>query len=212
MGAGLKLENLQSPLVGPFDLTVEAGTCLAIMGASGAGKSLFLRMIADLDPNTGEVWLDGRARSSVSGPDWRRQVVYVAAESGWWDDAVAAHFEPHQREAASELADRFGLVAGLLTAQVARLSTGERQRLALIRALVRQSPALLLDEPTAALDHDSIGKVETVLRERLAAGTTLIMVTHDPAQSERLGHQHLVMAAGRLAPGKLESGKAESGA
>ncbi len=77
---------------------------------------------------------------------------------------------------------------------------------------MRQSPALLLDEPTAALDHDSIGKVETVLRERLAAGTTLIMVTHDPAQSERLGHQHLVMAAGRLAPGKLESGKAESGA
>ena len=206
MGAALKLEGLKSPLAGPFDLTVEAGTCLAVMGASGAGKSLFLRMIADLDAHDGEVWLGDKARSKMSGPDWRREVVYVAAESGWWDENVAAHFEPQQRAAAAELADRFGLADGLLDAQVARLSTGERQRLALIRALVRQSPALLLDEPTAALDRDSIGKVEAVLRERLAAGTTLIMVTHDPEQAERLGHRHLTMKAGKLAQVGLEAG------
>ena len=198
MAVALKLENLRSALVGPFDINVEAGTCLAVMGASGAGKSLLLRMIADLDPNTGEVWLGDLARSGMSGPDWRRQVTYLAAESGWWDEAVAAHFPPEQRAAAADLAERFGLVDGLLSAQVARLSTGERQRLALIRALVRNSPALLLDEPTAALDRDSIGKVETVLRERLAAGTTLVMVTHDAGQAERLGQQHMVMAAGKL--------------
>jgi ABC-type multidrug transport system ATPase subunit len=206
VAARLRLENLSSPLAGPFDLIVEAGTCLAVMGASGAGKSLLLRMIADLDPNAGEVWLGDLARSKMTGPDWRREVVYVAAESGWWDEDVAAHFEPQHQTAAAELADRFGLVGGLLSAKVARLSTGERQRLSLIRALVRNSPALLLDEPTAALDRDSIGKVEAVLRERMAAGTTLIMVTHDPAQSERLGHQHLVVAGGKLTPGKLEVG------
>ena len=198
MGAGLKIEALKSPLTGPFDLAVEPGTCLGIMGASGSGKSLFLRMIADLDPNSGEVWLDGAARSSMPAPDWRRQVVYLSAETGWWADEVAAHFEPHHRQAAADLAARFGLAPELLTALVARLSTGERQRLALIRALVRGSPALLLDEPTAALDQDSIGKVEAVLRERLAAGMTLIMVTHDPAQAARLAHQRLVMKAGKL--------------
>jgi len=71
---------------------------------------------------------------------------------------------------------------------------------ALIRALVHAAPVLLLDEPTAALDQDSIGKVEAVLRERLAAGAILILVTHDPAQAERLATQRLNMVSGRLEP------------
>lgn len=197
-GHTLKLEGLRSALAGPFDVTVEGGTCLAVTGASGAGKSLFLRMIADLDANEGEAWLGDRSRSSVSGPDWRRQVVYVPAESGWWSEDIAAHFEPGQRAAAADLADRFGLPDGLLGAQVARLSTGERQRLALIRALVRDPAVLLLDEPTAALDHDSIERVEALLRERRDAGTTLVMITHDPAQAERFADQHLYMKVGKL--------------
>ena len=198
MGARLKIEGLQSPLAGPFDLTVEAGTCLAITGASGSGKSLCLRMIADLDPHQGEVWLGDVRRSSLRAPDWRRRVVYAAAESGWWADAVADHFTAPLRATAAGLADRLGLKPELLEAKVARLSTGERQRLALIRALAPNPPALLLDEPTAALDHDSVGAVETLLRERLASGVTLIMVTHDPAQAERLGQQRLAMVKGRL--------------
>ena len=62
MSGDLRIDGLKSPLAGPFDLSVPAGTCLAVMGASGAGKSLFLRMIADLDPNDGEVWLGASAR------------------------------------------------------------------------------------------------------------------------------------------------------
>ena len=198
MGERLTLRGLQSPLAGPFDATVEAGTCLAVTGASGAGKSLFLRMIADLDRNSGEAWLGEQPRSGLSAPDWRRRVVYAPAESGWWSDEVAAHFDPAQRIAAAELAERLGLPPELLSAQVARLSTGERQRLALIRALVRDPAVLLLDEPTAALDRDSIGRVEAVLKARMAAGTTLVLITHDPDQAERLGDQRLTMKAGRL--------------
>jgi len=198
MSGDLRIDGLKSPLAGPFDLSVPAGTCLAVMGASGAGKSLFLRMIADLDPNDGEVWLGASARSSMSAPAWRRQVVYVAAESGWWSDDVADHFKTGQKQDAADLAERFGLASELLQAKVARLSTGERQRLALVRALVGHSPALLLDEPTAALDQDSIGKVEQALKERLAAGLTMIMVTHDPSQAQRLGDQRRVIAGGRI--------------
>ena len=198
MSGSLRIQALSSPLAGPFDLSVEPGAGLAVTGASGAGKSLFLRMIADLDPHHGEVWLGETARSSLAAHEWRRRVVYVGAESGWWSDEVAAHFAPAHVEMARSLAGRLNLDPALLTARVARLSTGERQRLALVRALVRDPEGLLLDEPTAALDRDSVGRVEAVLAERAAAGTLLVLVTHDPGQAQRLARRHLVMKAGRL--------------
>ncbi len=194
----LKIEGLRSPLAGPFDFVLEPGRCLAVMGPSGSGKSLFLRMIADLDPHEGEAWLGERARSSMTAPAWRRQVAYVAAESGWWADDVASHFPAERRAPAQALAARLGLSAELFQAQVARLSTGERQRLALVRALAPEPPVLLLDEPTAALDHDSVGQVEALLKERLAAGAAVVLVTHDAGQAERLGDRRLRMAAGQL--------------
>ena len=78
----LRIDGLRSALAGPFTLALEPGGCIGITGASGAGKSLFLRMICDLDPNDGEVWLNGAPRSAMTAPAWRRQVVYVPAESG----------------------------------------------------------------------------------------------------------------------------------
>jgi len=194
----LRCENLRSRLAGPFDLTVAPGECVAITGASGSGKSLFLRMLADLDPNDGAVFLDGRERAAFPAPDWRRQVTYVAAESGWWTDSVADHFPDLQ--AARTLAEQLGLKPDLLDGPVLRLSTGEKQRLALARTLLLASPVLLLDEPTSSVDEASQARVETLLRARLAAGTSLLMVTHDPAQAARLGHRHFVMTAGRLGP------------
>jgi len=192
----LQMAGLHSRLAGPFDMAVAAGACVAITGASGSGKSLFLRMVADLDPNQGEVFVDGRARSSMPAPAWRRLVTYVPAESGWWEEAVAAHFD--DLPAARVMAERLGLKPELLDGVVLRLSTGEKQRLALTRSLLVGGPVLLLDEPTGALDGDSQAKVEAVLRERMAAGTTILMVTHDAAQAGRLGGRHMVMAAGKL--------------
>jgi putative ABC transport system ATP-binding protein len=200
----LCIVNLRSPLAGPFDLALAAGECLAITGPSGSGKSLFLRMIADLDPNEGEVFLDGRERRSFSPPAWRVHVVYNAAEPGWWSESVADHFRGTapgvDMEFARAMAPRLGLAPGLLDGPVVRLSTGERQRLALIRALALASPVLLLDEPTGALDQESTRRVETVLHERLAAGVTIAMVTHTPEQATRLGQRHLRMTNRQLVP------------
>jgi len=196
----LKVDNLASPLAGPFDIEVEAGTCLAITGPSGSGKSLMLRMIADLDPNTGEVSLGELRRAAVSAPVWRRKVIYVAAEAGWWGETVAEHFSVAQLAAARDLGGRLGLKPELLDGPVARLSTGEKQRLALIRALVRDPAALLLDEPTSSLDQDSVQLAEALLKERLAAGLALILVSHDPRQADRLGNERAEMRAGRLHP------------
>jgi putative ABC transport system ATP-binding protein len=189
----LSVRDLKSPLAGPFELDLAPGACAAIGGASGSGKSLFLRMLADLDPNTGAVRLDGVDRATLEPTAWRRAVPYVAAESGWWRDRVADHFTPEQQAPAKALAARLDLAAELFDGPVLRLSTGERQRLAIIRALVLESPVLLLDEPTGPLDPQSVRKVEAVLRERLAAGCAVVIVTHDPSQANRLGARRFVM-------------------
>lgn len=198
--SGLTISRLKSALAGPFDLQVDPGKAVAISGASGSGKSLFLRMIADLDPNDGEVSLDGRSRASMAAPAWRRLVPYVGAESGWWADQVLDHFDPAQRHAARALADRLGVGTAQLDGPVARLSTGERQRLALVRAFVLDTPVLLLDEPTGPLDPASVERVEAILNERLAAGTILVIVTHDASQGDRLKAARFKMVHRRLEP------------
>ena len=194
--ARLRTVGLRSALAGPFDIAVAAGECIAITGASGSGKSLLLRLIADLDPGEGEVFLDGIARSTIPAPAWRREVAYVAAESGWWNEAVAPHFP--DLAAARAMAAAFDLKPELFDGLVLRLSTGEKQRLALLRTLLGNPKVLLLDEPTGALDEASVAMVEAVLLERIAGGTALIAVTHNPAQGQRLARRHFVMAERKL--------------
>jgi ABC-type iron transport system FetAB ATPase subunit len=198
MDTALVVKKLRSAFAGPFELELGAGACAAITGSSGSGKSLFLRMIADLDPNQGEVWLNRKARASMPAPRWRRQVTYVSAESGWWADKVIEHFTVAKRNEVAALAARLGLRADLLDAPVAQLSTGEKQRLSLVRALLQNPPVLLLDEPTGPLDEESVVHVEALLRERMVAGISILLVTHDPNQAERLGNQHYRMMAGHL--------------
>jgi ABC-type multidrug transport system ATPase subunit len=180
--------------VEPF--TLAAGECLVVTGPSGAGKTLLLRAIADLDPNEGEVLLDGEPRDALPAPVWRRCVTYVAADSGWWDDRVGTHFADQQQVAA--WAPKLGLAADCCEWPVSRLSTGERQRLALMRALVQMPRALLLDEPTSGLDRDAAAAVEAILKSELARGATIVMVSHDPAQAERLATRRLRVEAGRV--------------
>jgi ABC-type lipoprotein export system ATPase subunit len=199
-GTRLLVKGLRSELAGPFELSLAAGQCAAISGASGSGKSLFLRMIADLDPNTGEVWLDGVARASLTAPEWRRRVPYVAAESGWWLDHAIDHFPPERRAAAAALAAKLGVGQAQLEQAVQRLSTGERQRLALVRGFVLEPRIILLDEPTGPLDPDSTTAVEAHLREMMAGGAAVLMVTHDPRQADRLGAAHYRMADRKLCP------------
>lgn len=194
----LRLAGLASAIAGPFDLAVAAGECVAVTGPSGSGKSLFLRLIADLDPGEGEAFMDGRARATLPAPFWRRHVAYAAPEPGWWAESVAAHFPDLAR--AKALASSLGLAAALLDGPVPRLSTGERQRLALVRTLLANPGVLLLDEPTAALDADSVGRTEALLRERLACGVAVVLVTHDTALAGRLGDRRFAMRDRRLAP------------
>ena len=167
---------------------------MAVQGPSGSGKTLLLRAIADLDPNEGTVRLDGVLRESVPAPHWRRRVTYVAAEPGWWADTVAEHFVDWGQ--AAPLVARLGLPADVAEWSVQRLSTGERQRLGLARALALNSRVLLLDEPTSGLDPESVRAVEAVMAARQAAGTSLLWVTHDGSQARRVASRRLVIRNG----------------
>src|SRR5262249_33457391 len=97
----------------------------------------------------------------------------------------------------TELIEKLGL-NGSLDWEIGRLSTGERQRLALARALCRKPQALLLDEPTASLDDHATGLVEGLIRECCREGLALLLVTHDRLQAERMAKRSLRMSDGRI--------------
>jgi ABC-type iron transport system FetAB ATPase subunit len=196
--ARLAARGLRSRFGGPFDFSLRAGECVAIQGPSGAGKSVLLRMLADLDPHEGEVLLDGQASSSMPAPAWRSKVVYQAAEPAWWEATAGQHFAAAQRGFVQEAMSALDLAPGLLEVDIERLSTGERQRLALVRSLAREPRVLLLDEPTAALDPASVARAEVLLAARLADGMTLLIVTHSADQARRLAQRVFHLEQGKL--------------
>lgn len=209
--AGLRLDAIGHRLLAPVDLTLAAGELAFLSGPSGSGKSLLLRAVADLDPNTGEVWLGEEARSSMTPPHWRRRVGLLPAESFWWAESVGEHFPQGKTASASATAsmlgwlDQLGFGADVLNWSIARLSTGERQRLSLIRLLAQRPEALLLDEATANLDPAGRDRVETLVDTyRCNAQAAMLWVSHDPEQRRRLaetsGGRCYVIRDGRLEP------------
>lgn len=183
---GLVVDDLRVPPLRPISLTVARGECVGLSGPSGSGKSRLLRAIADLDCAPGEVRLDGERREAMPAPEWRRRVMFVPAESQWWADVVITHFLAPP--AAADL-DALGLAETDLHADPAALSSGERQRLALLRAVLREPACVLLDEPTANLDAGSVERVERWLDDRRRAGVALLWVSHDPAQIARVAQR-----------------------
>jgi ABC-type iron transport system FetAB ATPase subunit len=191
----LRVDNLSIHDVGPVSLDIEKGECVGLSGPSGSGKTLFLKAIADMEPHGGRIHLDGTEQTQVSAPEWRRQVAMLPAESAWWADTVSDHFV---RSDANGF-DRLGFDAHILAWPVSRLSSGERQRLALLRLLENQPRLLLLDEPTANLDEENAANVEQLMRfYREKTGAAVVWVGHQTAQLHRVASRLFSMADGRL--------------
>lgn len=195
----LEIKNLCFQNRGPYSFSIEGGECVGLQGASGAGKSLLLRAIADLDPRTGTMQLGDINADAVPAPVWRRAVGLLPAESGWWLDRVGEHFVDFDT-VDSAMLSAVGFDRSVRNWQISRLSTGEKQRLAIIRLLHNQPQCLLLDEPTASLDQGSAAQVEQLLLTYCATHMApLLWVSHDPAQLGRVSqHRFLMEKQGRL--------------
>ncbi len=205
----LRIDGIRHALLDPIALTLAAGELVFLSGPSGAGKSLLLRAIADLDPHQGEVWLGSQARSTLSAPEWRRRVGMLPAESAWWSERVGEHFpsssEPSNRHGEPppilHWLQRLGFGIEVMDWSVSRLSTGERQRLGLLRMLAQQPQALLLDEATANLDPLNRDRVEALIEDyRHNALVPVLWVSHDIEQRRRLGARRFIIHDRRLEP------------
>ena len=178
---GLAMQRLQ-----PLDLTLHATEVTAMSGRSGSGKTLLLRAIADLDPSTGDVYLGKQSRLSMKAHEWRIKVCYLATESAWWFETVGEHFLHLNTDCLIKL----GFDSDVLGWKISRLSSGEKQRLALARSLSRSPHVLLLDEPTASLDETRTLVVEDVVHAyAMQRAAPVLWITHDSSQLERITHR-----------------------
>jgi osmoprotectant transport system ATP-binding protein len=199
-------------VLGPMDLAVAAGTTLAVVGPSGAGKSTLLKLLLGLErPDAGEVRFAGDPVPAQDPLALRRRVGYVVQGGGlfphltaggnaalvarWlgWDEARIAR-------RLAELSDLARLSPDLLGRYPAQLSGGQAQRVALVRALMLDPEALLLDEPLGALDPVTRADLQADLRDAFARlGKTALLVTHDLGEAAFLGHRVALLRDGRIA-------------
>ncbi len=198
----LDIKHLQRPGLGPIDLSVLGGSCICLSGPSGAGKTLLLRTIADLDRHSGDLSLNGIACQTMAPMQWRSQVGLLTAESYWWGLKVGDHFGCDIQSFIKQL----GFAPTVMDWSVDRLSSGERQRLALLRLLQNQPKVLLLDEPTANLDPANVQRLEALLQDfRINNNAALLWVSHDQRQIQRVSQTHYHMECGRLEPAPVGS-------
>ena len=183
-----------------IDLKVEAGQVVAVAGPSGVGKSSLLRCLVRLDePAAGRVLVDGSDAAGLDPCVLRRRVGLVMQAPAMLPGDVRANLAygleaPQEAELREALAAT-GLAPALLDRRASELSGGEAARVAVARALTRDPGALLLDEPTAALDRDSAAAVEALVHELAARGLGVLVVTHDDAQAERLADERVEVRA-----------------
>jgi len=196
-----------------IDLGIEPGEFVALLGRSGSGKSTLLNLLGGLDkPSRGSIRVDGRELAELNKRElslYRRTTVgfifqsfnLVTSRRAWENVALPLVFQGvsrfERKKRAHELLERVGLEkrAGHVPSE---LSGGEQQRVAIARALVNNPKLLLCDEPTGNLDTSTSEQIMELLLESHRAGTTLVMVTHDPDLAEQHTDRTLKMADGQF--------------
>lgn len=203
----IRLENVtmhhgREPVLENANLSIPAGSLTAILGASGAGKSTLADLLVRLcDPVAGRVLIDDMDLRDLSLADLRSRVLLVDQAPFLFNASIAGNIafarpdaKPDEIAAAACAAGLEPLLGRLPEGMATRtgerglaLSAGERHRIAIARALLRQPDVLILDEPTAALDEETERMVALGLRRALPQAT-LIVITHKPALAEMADH------------------------
>jgi ABC-type iron transport system FetAB ATPase subunit len=201
------LESFSITGLEPISLTLDAGECIGLSGESGCGKTRLLRALADMDEHSGGLSLDNTPCESMCAHEWRKQVALLPAESQWWHDRVGEHFCIAHDDAGKACIDeqavtRLGFGQDVMSWQTSRCSSGEKQRLSLLRLLANKPRVLLLDEPTANLDPEKTRHVEQLIADYVAREHAYcIWVSHSAEQLQRVSPRRFVIADGVLKNG-----------
>ena len=189
-------------LVGPVDLTLGPDGVTIVIGPNGAGKTSLLRMLHGI-ARLGA----GRLAWNCSENEARKRQAFVFQTPAMLRRSVRDNLvfplqlhgvaRAEARERAADWAERVGLGYAFMRPATV-LSGGERQKLAIGRALIREPEVLFLDEPCASLDGRATREIEDILREAAAAGTRLVMSTHDMGQARRLATEVLFLVGGKI--------------
>lgn len=184
----LKLSAILTHLPMAFNFSVAGGCCMGVSGPSGIGKSVLLKAIADMIPHQGNVFLDSVESREYPAPQWRKKVALLPAESQWWYEQMGEHFHEYDEH----LFSYFGFNRDVMNWQTSHLSSGEKQRLALIRVLLNKPEVLMLDEPTANLDKRNQEKVEALITDyKLRDQLSILWISHDLEQLNRVSQKIL---------------------
>ncbi|MBV8993975.1 MAG: ABC transporter ATP-binding protein [Pseudonocardiales bacterium] len=190
---GFTYPHTQTDVLKHVSFTVQSGQTTAIVGASGAGKTTLLKLLLRFyDPTTGRITLDGHDLRELDPEELRANIAIVLQETLLLDGTIADNIRAGRPEAtedelvtAAKAADAHEFIAALPEGYQTRvgqrgrlLSGGQRQRIAIARAMIRDAPILLLDEPTTSLDADAAQRILTPLR-RLMTGRTTIIISHN---------------------------------
>jgi len=213
LGRRLPADAADGWLLRDVSLAVRGGERLALSGPSGSGKTLLLRAIAWLDPiDHGEVLWHGQPIGRDAVPHYRAATVYLhqrpalagpTAEAALQQPfSLAVHHERQfDRQRIVAWLDRLGRHDAMLGQPVSELSGGERQIVALLRAVQLDPAVLLLDEPTAALDPAAAEAVERLVAawfDEAPDQRAMIWVSHDAAQAERMADRVVWIERGRI--------------
>ncbi|MEQ6916088.1 ATP-binding cassette domain-containing protein [Halomonas aquatica] len=192
-----------------FSFRLASGECLSVEGPSGAGKSTLLGLLAGfLEPAGGS--LAWQRQDLLALPPWERGITTVFQEHNLFDQLpvwlnVGLGLAPDMRLSREQRARvREGLaevgLEGLHDRLPSELSGGQRQRVALLRALLRGSRILLLDEPFSGLDETTRDGLWGLVRRQKAAGAAVLLVSHDRDDIEALADRRSRLEMGRLVP------------
>ncbi|MCV2864534.1 ATP-binding cassette domain-containing protein [Albidovulum sediminicola] len=199
---GVVLRRRGRRILGPVSLTIEAGGITVLMGPNGSGKTSLLRAMHGLERlNDGAVRWQAPLDETRARQAFVFQAPIVLRRSVLDNIAYPLVLDGVRRvvaraRAAAHAAD-VG-IAGLLDRPAQVLSGGEKQKLALARALMRKPEVLFLDEPCANLDPRATRDIEAILRRAAEAGTKIVMSTHDAGQARRLAAEILFLHEGRV--------------
>lgn len=177
------------------------GKVTAIVGPSGSGKTSLLRCLNRLEePDEGRVLLDGEDIRGIAPTELRRRVGMVFQTPVLFDGGVRANltYGLNRVDDADLLwaMSEAGLKEEFLGRDSSALSVGQAQRACIARCLVRKPEVLLMDEPTSALDQDAAARIETLITTLADHGLTIVLVTHDLAQADRVASEALLLVEG----------------